>query len=72
MFGMKPRIKELAEQVDREFTNPGARQKAIKRFAELIVEECIKKIDKDVVVFTKNDVDTKNLCIGIIKQHFGV
>ena len=43
-----------------------------RKFAELIVEECIKKIDKDVVVFTKNDVDTKNLCIGIIKQHFGV
>jgi hypothetical protein len=33
-------IQKLAEQVDREFDNPGARYKAIERFAELIVREC--------------------------------
>lgn len=37
---MKERIKQLAEQVDKEFDNPGARHKAIERFAELIVIEC--------------------------------
>lgn len=69
---MNERIRELATEA--EFYEKDLRIQAdnFQKFAELIVEECIKKIDKDVVVFTKNDIDTKNLCIGIIKQHFGV
>jgi hypothetical protein len=55
----KMRIKELAEQVDREFDNPGARHKAIERFAELIVRECAE------ICLEAND--HKN-----ILQHFGV
>ena len=42
------------------------------KFAELIVNECIRKINDDVIVFSKNDTDTKKLCIEIIAEHFGV
>ena len=44
---MNERIKELAEQVDHEFTNPGARHKAIKRFAELIIKECVDVVENN-------------------------
>ena len=37
---MNERIKQLAEQVDKEFNSPYDRHKAIERFAELIVREC--------------------------------
>ena len=37
---MNERIRELAEQVDKEFNSPYDRYKAIERFAELIVREC--------------------------------
>jgi len=37
---MNERIKELAEQVDKEFNSPYDRHKAIERFAQLIVREC--------------------------------
>ena len=37
---MNERIKQLAEQVDKEFNSPYDRHKAIERFAELIVKEC--------------------------------
>jgi len=42
------------------------------KFAELIVNDCIRKINDDVIVFTKNDTDTKKLCMEIIAEHFGV
>ena len=38
---MNERIKLLAEQVDKEFNSPYDRHKAIERFAELIVKECV-------------------------------
>jgi DNA-binding LacI/PurR family transcriptional regulator len=38
---MNERIKLLAEQVDKEFNSPYDRYKAIERFAELIVRECV-------------------------------
>jgi hypothetical protein len=64
---MNERIKQLAEQVDREFDNPGARHKAIERFAELIVRECAdigNKAWKE---------DGEYTYIGDkIKEHFGV
>ena len=37
---MNERIKQLAEQVDKEFNSPYDRHRAIERFAELIVKEC--------------------------------
>mgnify|MGYP003332264033 CR=1 FL=1 len=69
---MNERIRELATEAEFYEKDLHIQADNFQKFAELIVEECIKKIDKDVVVFTKNDIDTKNLCIGIIKQHFGV
>ena len=42
---MNERIKELAEQVEREFDNPGARLKAIEKFAQLIVKECTQLLE---------------------------
>jgi hypothetical protein len=45
---MNERIKQLADQVDKEFTNPGARDKAIERFAELIVKECIGILETEI------------------------
>ena len=40
----------VAEQVDREFTNPGARQKAIKRFAELIIKDCVGVVESNAKI----------------------
>ena len=42
---MNERIKELADRVDKEFDNPGARYKAIEKFAELIVKECAELLE---------------------------
>ena len=42
---MNEQIKLLAEQVEREFDNPGARHKAIERFAQLIVMECAQVLE---------------------------
>ena len=71
---MNERIKELAERVDKEFDNPGARYKAIEKFAELIVRECL-----TVITPTEHDtgsyVDFSNglkLAQVRIKKHFGV
>ena len=76
---MNEQIKLLAEQADIVFgfdknNDPEVicAVMDIEKFAELIVRECAKKIDEDVIVFTKNDTDTKKLCIEIIKEHFGV
>ena len=63
---MNERIKELAEQVDREFDNPGARHKAIERFAELIIQECCNIADE----VERADMDS--YVSKYIKAHFGV
>ena len=68
---MNPRIKELAEQVDREFDNPGARYKAIERFAELIVQECIDIIAPYTVRMSRPGEEYLHPILEI-KQHFGV
>jgi hypothetical protein len=64
---MNERIKQLAEQVDREFNSPYDRHKAIERFAELIVRECAGIFEG---VYTDQQrperIDTR------IKKHFGV
>ena len=67
---MNERIKELAEQVDKEFNSPYDRYNAIERFAELIVRECAEiaynKQYKHSAAHTRGD------CAEAIKQHFGV
>ena len=76
---MNERIKELAEQADIVFgfdknNDPEVicAVMDIEKFAKLIVRECASIIDEDVIVFTKNDADTKKLCIEIITKYFGV
>ena len=58
---MNERIKQLAEQVDKEFNSPYDRHKAIERFAELIVRECID------TAFHKGHPD-----LEFLLKHFGV
>jgi hypothetical protein len=61
---MNKRIKQLAEQVDKEFNSPYDRYKAIERFAELIIKECGRAADnapQPVVRF-----------LPYLMQHFGV
>jgi hypothetical protein len=58
---MNKRIKQLAEQVDKEFNSPYDRYKAIERFAELIINECA-----DVAM--REDHDPAEC----IKRHFGI
>jgi hypothetical protein len=58
---MNERIKELAEQVDKEFNSPYDRYKAIERFAQLIITECA-----DVAM--REDHDPAEC----IKRHFGI
>ena len=68
---MNERIKQLAEQVDKEFNSPYDRYKAIERFAELIVRECLKIVEPDR---TSGD----EWCLTLdetaqsIRQHFGI
>jgi len=72
---MNERIKELAEQVDREFDNPGARYKAIERFAELIIKKC-----RDVVSTTRDQAiedgwnvdEAMSTAMYDIEEYFGV
>ena len=70
---MNERIKLLAEQVDREFDNPGARYKAIERFAQLIVKECANHCDLllDHKISSEWSRGTHD-CSRAIKKHFGV
>jgi hypothetical protein len=75
---MNERIKQLAEQVDKEFNSPYDRYKAIERFAELIVAECLAcargaGLADDVAV--RNGLgfnDGISEAVAHMKQHFGV
>ena len=75
---MNERIKQLAEQVDKEFNSPYDRYKAIERFAELIVRECLAcargaGLADDVAV--RNGLgfnDGISEAVTHMKQHFGV
>jgi hypothetical protein len=75
---MNERIKHLAEQVDKEFNSPYDRYKAIERFAELIVRECLAcargaGLADDVAV--RNGLgfnDGISEAVTHMKQHFGV
>jgi predicted transport protein len=71
---MNERIRELAEQVDKEFNSPYDRYKAIERFAELIVAECILTIQMGI---TRDGPNTEKYLrsmkhIKQIREHFGV
>jgi NTP pyrophosphatase (non-canonical NTP hydrolase) len=68
---MNERIKELAEQVDKEFNSPYDRHKAIEKFAELIVKECIEVL-RLVTYEVDIDFGTEEVFQEAIKKHFGV
>ena len=63
---MNERIKELADQVDKEFDNPGARHKAIEKFAKLIVKECFTKLTPYMDDQFINDIEAE------LNEHFGI
>ena len=63
---MKERIKELAEQVDKEFNSPYDRDKAIERFAQLIVRECQKLNSKEL------SITAIERLLPLYKEHFGI
>jgi hypothetical protein len=66
---MNERIKQLAEQVDSEFNSPYDRHKAIERFAELIVRECIDIVSPYAIRMENFDGGHP---IADLKKHFGV
>jgi len=70
---MNERIKQLAEQVDKEFNSPYDRHKAIERFAQLIVKECANHCDLllDHKISSEWSRGTHD-CSRAIKKHFGV
>jgi len=63
---MNERIKELAEQVDKEFNSPYDRHKAIERFALLIVKECMRLNSKEL------SITAIERLLPLYKEHFGV
>jgi hypothetical protein len=63
---MNERIKELAEQVDKEFNSPYDRHKAIERFALLIVRECQKLNSKEL------SITAIERLLPLYKEHFGI
>ena len=63
---MNERIKELAEQVDKEFNSPYDRDKAIERFALLIVRECQKLNSKEL------SITAIERLLPLYREHFGV
>ena len=63
---MNERIKELAEQVDKEFNSPYDRDKAIERFAQLIVRECQKLNSKEL------SITAIERLLPLYREHFGV
>ena len=72
---MNERIKELAEQagfMEAWFSESGDDcEREIKKFAELIVRECI-SIAQDRAAFDWAPPNDVNIVIDEIKQHFGV
>jgi hypothetical protein len=63
---MNERIKELAEQVDKEFNSPYDRDKAIERFALLIVRECQKLNSKEL------SITAIERLLPLYREHFGI
>jgi len=63
---MNERIRELAEQVDKEFNSPYDRHKAIEKFALLIVQECQKLNSKEL------SITAIERLLPLYREHFGV
>ena len=74
---MNDRIKQLAEQAlnHPDTDNDGLTvfdNDELKKFAELIVKECIEHLESSVAVPNLEHSRTKTKCIRSIKEHFGV
>jgi NTP pyrophosphatase (non-canonical NTP hydrolase) len=70
---MNERIKELADQVHREYMYPWDQEKAIEKFAQLIVQECAEVVEGFVLteeVSLDEYVDYE--ASDVLKKHFGV
>ena len=63
---MNERIKQLAEQVDKEFNSPYDRHKAIEKFALLIVRECQKLNSKEL------SITAIERLLPLYREHFGI
>ena len=71
---MNERIKELAEQATTE-EHDGFRYFDKKKFAELIIAECIKKVElrKEFAIEDEHNVDEAfSLLVYDIEEHFGI
>ena len=71
---MNQRIEELAEQANLEIdpAYPDHNQKVLEKFAELIVKECINKIEANQFGDGGEFDRGCRSCSNVIKQHFGV
>ena len=74
---MNERIKELAKQVEAcylpRYDNWQMDTDTMEKFAELIVKECINKVD-EVGYKSSNNIssDDTELFKGVLKSHFGI
>jgi len=69
---MNERIKQLAEQVDKEFNSPYDRHKAIERFAKLIIQEAGEAFWSEACHVSDLAYEEYYRNSKKIKQHFGV
>jgi hypothetical protein len=69
---MNERIKELAEQAGfNPYNYQGSNSALFEKFAELIVAECISKLDEEI--YRAIDGDGEEIWADLIlKEHFGV
>lgn len=69
---MNERIKELAEQAGfNPYNYQGSNSALFEKFAELIIQECISKLDEEIYRSIDGDGDEAWHDL-ILKEHFGV
>jgi hypothetical protein len=69
---MNERIKELADQAGfNPYNYQGSNSALFEKFAELIVQECISKLDEEIYRSIDGDGDEAWHDL-ILKEHFGV
>jgi hypothetical protein len=69
---MNERIKELAEQAGfNPYNYQGSNSALFEKFAELIIQECISKLDEEI--YRAIDGDGEEIWVDLIlNEHFGV
>ena len=71
---MNERIKQLADQIEEMYKLPSERELAIEKFAELIVDDCIRLIQISTARDPQDTIQYKQSVghIHKIREYFGV